>query len=164
MCSFPVLPRSEPLVERTYAALGALHEAFESDNEEAKALVKALRNDDILKCGIIKTGYDDGRCSTWEGFCGYYELTKDQKDRFVHLLSPLSGVVTAAIDPDGFHVILGDMGAPENGGRGWLMRIDYLMADDPFHRMLCFFSECIPELRFLFPLLPRLHNRRKLQP
>ena len=140
MSSFPVNPRHEPTVGRTYAALQALSNAFETRNPAVLALEEALQNDELLHCGDIDTGYNNQLCSTWHGFCQYYELTVNQGYRFRELLSPLSGIVTPAIGSDGYHMILGEFVAPGDDGKTCFMRIDYLMADNPFHRMWTLFA------------------------
>ena len=140
MSSFPVNPRFEPLVGRTYAALQALGQAFKSGNPAVLALEEALQNDELLNCGDIDTGDNGQLCSTWHGFCQYYELTAYQGHRFRELLSPLSGIVTPAIDSDGYHMILGEFVAPGDDGKTCLMRIDYLMAANPLHRLWALFA------------------------
>ena len=68
----------------------------------------------------------------------------EQGNRFKRLLTPLSGIVTPAIDLEGFHVILGDFPEPECDDDGWLIKIDFLMDEDPLHRTwaLCAFYLC----------------------
>ena len=140
MSSCPVHPRFEPLVARAYAALQALGDAFKAGNPAVMALDEALQNDELLNCGDIGTEYNNHLCSTWSGFCNYYELTVDQADRFRELLTPLSGIVTCAIDFDGYHMILGQFVAPGDDGKTCLMQVDYLMADNPFQRKWALFA------------------------
>ena len=94
MSSFPVNPRYEPIVGRTYAALQALGDAFETRNPAGLALEETLQNVDLLTCGDIDSGDNDQLCSTLHGFCQYDELTVNQGYRFRELLTPLSRMVT----------------------------------------------------------------------
>ena len=121
---------SQQLVARTRATLQTFHQAFMSRNQAALEITEALKNDEILKYGNISTGYNDDRCRAWRGFCLHYGLTENQANRFKGYLTPLSGILTPAIDFEGFHVILGDFPEPGCDDDGWLLKIDFLMGDD----------------------------------